>query len=296
MVSSRLTWVKGIPRAILLRRLNVRAGHSEYALGRSRQEYERLARQAALLAPMTRRTFTDAGVIPGMRVLDLGSGAGDVCMLLADMVGPSGSVVGLDLDANVIALARERISAAGLRNVSFAQCEFSSYVPEASFDAIVGRLILMYQPDPAAALATLIKHLKPGGAVAFLELWFMPMPPSENVLGRVGSCVFETLHKSGAHLDLGPRLHTVFSSAGLPRPRMRFEALMDGSPDSPLFQYIADTYASILPKAMEHGIPNAAHLASIEEIPQRLSAEAQAMGYAAFALPLVSAWSKTPSL
>ena len=145
------------------------AAHSEYALGRTQQEYARLARQAALLEPMTRRTFTDAGIAPGMRVLDLGSGAGDVCMLLAEMVGPSGSVTGLDLDANVIAHARERVSAAGLRNVSFAPCEFSAYVPEKPFDAIVGRLVLLYQPDPAAALAAVAKHLKPGGAVAFMN-------------------------------------------------------------------------------------------------------------------------------
>lgn len=228
-----------------------------------------------------------------MRVLDLGSGAGDVCMLLAEMVGPSGSVIGLDLDANVIAHARERVSAAGLRNVSFAPCEFSSYVPEKPFDAIVGRLVLLYQPDPAAALAAVAKHLKPGGAVAFMEPWFMPLPPSDNAIALVGSCIVETLRRSGAHLDLGPRLHTVFTNAGLPLPRMRFESLLDGAPDSPLYQYIADTYASLLSKAVEYGVPTAQHLVSLDELPRRIATEIQALGYAAMAAPLVSAWTKT---
>jgi hypothetical protein len=72
------------------------AAHEQYALGRSPQEYARLARQAEIMKPMTRRLFAEAGVQPGMRVVDLGSGAGDVCMLLAEMVGLSGTVIGLD--------------------------------------------------------------------------------------------------------------------------------------------------------------------------------------------------------
>lgn len=269
------------------------AAHGNYALGRTQQEYARLARQAALIEPMTRRTFTDAGIAPGMRVLDLGCGAGDVCMLLADMVGPSGSVIGLDLDPNVIAHARERVSAAGLGNITFAESDFAAYTPGKPLDAIVGRFVLMYQADPAVPLAALAEYLKPGGIVAFLEPWFMPMPPSETVLGRVGRCIVETLRRSGAHLDLGGRLHTVFAAAGLPLPRMRFEAVMDGAPDSPVFQYIADTYASLLPRAIEYGVPTAEDLCSLEEMPQRIAADLKPLGYAAFVAPMVSAWCKT---
>lgn len=269
------------------------AAHGNYALGRTQQEYARLERQAKLIEPMTRRTFTDAGIAPGMRVLDLGCGAGDVCMLLADMVGPSGSVIGLDLDPSVITHARERVSAAGLRNIAFAECDFSAYAPKEPVDAIVGRLTLMYQADPAVPLAALAEHLKPGGIFAFLEPWFMPFPPAETVLGRVGHCIVETLRRSGAHIDLGPRLHTVFSKAGLPLPRMRFEALMDGAANSPLYQYIADTYASLVPKAIEYGVPTAEQLTSLDEMPQRLAAETKALGYAVFVAPLVSAWCRT---
>lgn len=270
------------------------AAHGNYALGRTSQEYARLARQAALIEPMTRRTFADAGIAPGVRVLDLGCGAGDVCMLLAGMVGPSGTVIGLDLDTNAVAHARERISAAGLRNITFAECDFSAYAPSQPLDAIVGRFVLMYQADPAVPLAALAKHLKPGGIVAFLEPWFAPLSSSnETVLGRVAFCILETFRRTGAHLDLGMRLHTVFAKAGLPLPRMRFEALMDGASDSPLYQYIADTYASLLPKAVKHGVPTVEHLVSIDELPQRITAELQTLGYAAFVCPLVSAWCKT---
>jgi len=269
------------------------AAHGEYALGRTQQEYERLARQAAILEPMTRRTFTDAGVSAGMRVLDLGSGAGDVSLLLAEMVGSAGSVVGLDLDAAAIAHARERVAAAGIRNVTFEQCDFLSYVSATHFDAIVGRLILFYQAEPAASLAAVARYLKPGGAVAFMEPWFRPLPVMNNVMGAVVTLIHETFRRSGAQMDLGPRLHNVFVKAGLPLPKMRFEYAVDGAPDSPLFQYMTDTYANLLPKAMEYGIPTAEKLATLEEIPRRMAEEAREMGYAAMVAPLFSAWTKT---
>jgi len=96
-------------------------------------------------------------------VLDLGSGAGGVCMMLAEMVGATGSVIGLELDADAVKFARERVSARAFGNITFVHSEFSQYIPDAPLDAIVGRLVLMYQADPAASLAKVIKYLRPGG-------------------------------------------------------------------------------------------------------------------------------------
>ena len=86
-----------------------------YALGYTDAEHERLIRQAEFLAPRTERLFRAAGIGAGQRVLDLGSGVGDVAMLLARMVGPSGSVLGVERDARSIARARARTAEAGLR-------------------------------------------------------------------------------------------------------------------------------------------------------------------------------------
>lgn len=106
------------------------AAHDQYALGRSSHEYARLARQAEIMKPMTRWLFADVGIGPGMTVLDLGSGAGDVAMLLAEMVGPAGRVIGLDLDHDAMQHARERAIAARFHNISFVHlrqrhCPFS---------------------------------------------------------------------------------------------------------------------------------------------------------------------------
>src|SRR5262249_57698629 len=90
-----------------------------YALGYTDAEQERLIRQAALIAPITERFFREAGIGPGQRVLDLGSGMGDVAMLLARLVGPAGEGVGIERDANLIAAAKARAGAAGLYHVGF---------------------------------------------------------------------------------------------------------------------------------------------------------------------------------
>src|SRR5580765_7215663 len=92
---------------------------AEYVLGHSDRELERLSAQARLLEPITREFFLDAGIVPGMRVLDVGSGAGDVAFLAADLVGDKGSVVGVDRAAAAIVTAQRRAEAEGLRNISF---------------------------------------------------------------------------------------------------------------------------------------------------------------------------------
>ena len=267
------------------------AAHDEYALGRSPREYARLSRQAEIMKAMTSRLFSEAGIKQGMKVLDLGSGVGDVAMLLAEMVGPSGSVIGLDLDHDAILHARERTVAAQFHNVTFVHSDFAHYRPELPLDAIVGRLVLMYQADPATALTPLIKHLVPGGVVAFIEPWFQPPPGPDSTLKTTVTCIVETLRRSDAHVDLGPRLHRVFQAAGLPLPSMRFEAVMDPRDDSPLYQYIADTIERLLPKALEYGIPGSAEL-DVASIPDRIRAELNMVGYAALVAPVVCAWCK----
>ncbi len=74
-------------------------------------EDERLVAQGRLFDPLTRRVLEQAGLSPGMRVLDLGSGAGNVARLAAELVGPDGSVVGIERDPAAAELARRRTDA-----------------------------------------------------------------------------------------------------------------------------------------------------------------------------------------
>ena len=82
-----------------------------YLLGDTIAEHQRLVRQAAIFDPFTERLFRDAGIGPGQRVLDVGSGVGDVAILAAKLVGPSGIVVGVERDSKTLATARSRAKA-----------------------------------------------------------------------------------------------------------------------------------------------------------------------------------------
>jgi ubiquinone/menaquinone biosynthesis C-methylase UbiE len=267
------------------------ATRSNYALLQSEHEYRRLAVQAEYLKPMTRRLFSEAGISPGMRVLDLGAGAGDICLLLAEMVGPSGSVTGVELDPSAIEFARQRTSA--FPNIDLVEADFIDHMPDQPYDAIVGRYVLLYQADPAASLAAVARHLRPGGSVAFMEPWFTPPGGPDSPIRRIATCVIETLRRSGAHIDMGPRLYKTFTAAGLPGPQMRMEMVVDGSPDSPFFQYIADTFVSILPKALEYGLVQPDEI-KVEEVPGIFKAALGHMGYALTILPTILAWCRTP--
>ena len=117
---------------------------TDYAFGRTHGEYERLIEQAELMRPLTERMLLAAGISRGMHVLDVGCGVGDVSFLVAGLVGPEGSVIGIDLDAGALKLAEHRRIAQGISNVEFGKSDARSVVPKRPFDAAVGRHVLQF--------------------------------------------------------------------------------------------------------------------------------------------------------
>src|SRR5262245_4243068 len=129
---------------------NVNPKHERsYALGNSESEFKRLEIQAAFIRDLTEDVLKRAGVSPGMRVLDIGCGVGDVSLLAGSLVGPTGSVIGVDRSREAIDTARRRASAAGHDRLNFEQADLATFEPNLEVDAIIGRLVLMYMPDPA---------------------------------------------------------------------------------------------------------------------------------------------------
>ena len=104
-----------------------------------------------------------------MRVLEIGSGAGDVALMLAERVGPTGQVVGVDVNSEILDTARQRATNAGLQNVEFIASDARNLDFSDKFDAVIGRFVLMYMVDPVEAFTKLMRHLKPGGIAAFQE-------------------------------------------------------------------------------------------------------------------------------
>jgi SAM-dependent methyltransferase len=179
-------------------------------------ELGRLEAQSAALAPATRMIFAEAGIQPGMRVLDLGCGAGDVAFVAADLVGPDGSVVGVDRSPEALARARLRAGQRGLKQVRFLEGDLQDPAPGGPFDAIVERLVLMWIPDPAALLRQQATVLRPGGLVVPIEMdlatirW-LPQTPCAT---QVKSWLVQAFAKAGIS-TLGPRLWTIVQEAGL---------------------------------------------------------------------------------
>ena len=207
---------------------------SDYALGSTDAEHERLILQAARLAPLTERLFREAGIGPGQRVLDLGSGVGDVAMLAARLVGPSGEVVGIERDQRSLDRARGRVAEAGLHNVSFIQSDVSQITASKPFDAAVGRLILMWLPDPTSVLRQLSLLVRPGGVVAFQEASWVPIFAISTHLplwSAAASLMCETMRRSGANPEMGLNLYRIFQDAGLPAPAMQMELPLGDDPE-----------------------------------------------------------------
>ena len=142
------------PLVIAYRRDSESAPEDSYPLGRSAAETRRLILQHQIYGPLTRQFLVAAGITRGMKVLDLGSGAGDVAMMLADLVGPQGRVVGIDVNGDILDTARRRAAAAGWTNVEFVTGDLEHLDVATDFDAVVGRWILMYLAEPADLLAS----------------------------------------------------------------------------------------------------------------------------------------------
>src|SRR5262249_54442913 len=147
---------------------------TDYVLGHSDFEIERLQLQATVLADITRRLIGECKIQHGMRVLDIGCGPGDVSMLLAEAVGPTGHVVAIDREARAVETARSRAKAAGHRNIEAVMATDDDIPVARSFDAALGRYVLLHQRDPIAMIRRAASAVRPGGVVAFHEVALKP--------------------------------------------------------------------------------------------------------------------------
>jgi SAM-dependent methyltransferase len=250
-----------------------------YVMGYSAEERERLIQQAGLFGPITERFLRTAGVISGMRVLDIGCGVGDVSMLCAGLVGAEGAVVGVDRDPAALARARERVATAELPNVRFIEGDFRELPPGEPFDAVVGRAVLMYAADPAAALRSLLPHLRSGGIAALQEFDYTTLVavPSFALIEQLADWWRRTAGQTGIELQMGFKLFPTYVAAGLPGPELHGETILGGGPDFVGYAYLAGIFRSILPLMERFGIARASAV-DVDTLADRLREESLSNG------------------
>ncbi len=268
-----------------------------YVFGRSVGEAQSIQLLAQILAPTTRQFLEQAGLCAGMKVLEVGSSAGDVALLAAELVGPSGTVIGVENNPTILETALARAQAAGLTQVSFVESDLTALVLDDTFDAVVGRYILHHLRDPVLVLRQLVRHLRPGGIVAFQEADLTRLGtsiPPVPLFEQVGDWIKEPFRREGLDLQFGLRLYRVFLEAGLPAPQIHCESFLGAGLDWPWYDVIAGRVGSVLPMLLKYGLVTAEEV-EISTLAQRLRDAVVAGASVVMAPDLVSAWTRTLS-
>jgi len=270
----------------------------EYVLGQSEQESKRLISQASLIETMTTQMLATAGVSAGMRVLDLGCGAGDVSMLAGKLVGPTGGVVGIDRDPGVLAVASQRAAESGVANISFVNSTIETYVDSQPFDALVGRFVLLYQASPVSTLARASGFVRPGGVILCMETDMstgLQSHPAVGLWHQTGEWIWETFRRAKIHDDMGAKLYSTFLEAGLPEPQMRYvRAVGGGAVAKALCNHYADMIRSILPRMESFKIACAQDI-QVDTLAARMESAIAVSKAQVYSMPMVVAWTRNAS-
>jgi ubiquinone/menaquinone biosynthesis C-methylase UbiE len=234
----------------------------QYVLGNHAEELERLDHQAAMIERPTRLLLHAAGLAPGMRVLDLGTGLGHVARLAAELVGPSGSVLGVDRSGEALTAARQRSQHAGAQQVTFVEGDISAWRAPEAFDAIVGRLLLFHVADPVAVARHHIGNLTRGGTFVAIDfdLGGSRAEPSVPVVDDALRWVQEAFREAGAWPRIGARLGSILEEAGLKRVTTFGIQAYLASRDRSGAAMLAGVVRSLAPAIVRHGIATAEQL------------------------------------
>jgi SAM-dependent methyltransferase len=194
-----------------------------YILATGKKDVQRLRLLHEAYGPGTEAALHRAGLHPGIRVVEVGSGSGNIACWVAEQVGPSGSVVGIDNSSAQVEQARKNAKKRGLTNIEFQLADaYAPPLPEGTFDLAYCRLVLMHLTDPLAALRSIRSLVKPGGKILCeeLDLEFSLCDPAAEAFSQFVKLNHELGHRRGEHFRLGASLHRLFREAGLANPQV----------------------------------------------------------------------------
>jgi ubiquinone/menaquinone biosynthesis C-methylase UbiE len=183
---------------------------------------ERLRILSRVMRPWTRSLLHRAGIRPGMAVLDVGCGSGDVSCDLARLVGPSGRVVATDIDEVKIEAARAQAGEQQIGNLEFRVANAGEDEPKPEFDLVHARFLLSHLRDPQGALARMRRALRPGGVLVVADTDFRGhfCDPDCPALWRYVELYTQTVKRRGGDANIGPRLPRLLTESGFGNVQM----------------------------------------------------------------------------
>jgi SAM-dependent methyltransferase len=195
-------------------------GGPEYVLATGQAAVQRLWVLHQVYSPAGRRILLQAGARPGMRIADFGCGVGMTTRMLADIAGPSGEIVGIDLHKAQLDQAARICASAGLSNVSFVNADATKTgLPSGAFDLAYCRFLLLHLKEPAAGLREMCRILKPGGILVVEDGDTDSVESIPATAVNAGAKLFTRLGRNrGLNFQLSRNLFHMVKAAGIPDP------------------------------------------------------------------------------
>jgi ubiquinone/menaquinone biosynthesis C-methylase UbiE len=234
-----------------------------YVMGRTAEETERIRQQSLLLEAPTSALLDRAALAPGDRCLDVGCGPGEVMRQMGERVGAHGHVTGIDMDGAVGHDAAERLNALGPAGYEFVEGDaLSADLPAGGYSLVFARLLLIHVHDPAAALRRMWEWTAPGGTLAILDFDLRAVPTEDgDPLAEIGRVCRGVFTGAGLNPYFGATIPNRFEDAGIGTPDGADMTAMY-APMGEVASYVAATYRSVLPAALELGVTDEARSAA----------------------------------
>lgn len=241
---------------------------NEYVLGTHDAELARLGFQHQVWAEPTTAAWSRANFRRGATILDVGCGPGYATFDLADLVGPEGRVIGVDVSQRFVTHLRTQAERRGVSNIETRVEDLASLSqPASSVDGAFARWVMCFLPDPGAVIARVAAALRPGATFAILDYsnyQAFRIAPYHPAVERVFKAVATSWRAHGGNPDVGMELPGYMSAAGLEireiRPLVRV-----GRPGTAFWEWPRTFFQVFLPGLVADGYLSAADHAEFWE-------------------------------
>jgi SAM-dependent methyltransferase len=236
-----------------------------YVIRGGREGYQRLRVLAAARRSSTLEFLELAGLRPGMRCVDLGCGGGAVSLELAQLAGPAGSVVGVDMDQAKLELARQAACERGLGNVVFAAGDVNAWGAPGEYDLVYCRFLLQHLGRPVDLLRRMWDAVRPGGVLAVedADLEGLFCDPDNDGFAFYRQMYAEVLARNGGDPGCARRLPRYFRQIEIPGPSVRLLQGVSWDGDAKVLPLL--TLEAIAGSIVRAGLAGAGEVASAIE-------------------------------